>query len=98
MNDSETVVPLRHVLQEIEIALVAGPNRATETFARHTDPDYIFTSAEGTVSSRTEILESLQKGAVEFSAYSMTDLDIHEFDDWALVIGRATGGRGESRR
>ena len=80
---------LRDILKEIESSIVAGS--AAETFARHTAPDYVFTSPAGRVSSRSQILDGLRSGSVKFTSYAITELDVRVYGSSAVVIGKAVG-------
>lgn len=75
---------LRQILKEIEIGVTE--NSGADVFARHTTPDYVFTSPTGRVSNRSEVLDGLRTGGVRFNSYSMADLDIRLYDSLAVVM------------
>lgn len=90
MGHPTDVNELVTILRELEVAMRTGPD-AAEVFARHTRPDYVFTSPTGVVSSRAEVIDGLRNGSVRFTKYSMTDLDVRDYGAFAVVIGRAEG-------
>jgi ketosteroid isomerase-like protein len=91
MTESDEGKALRQIFTHLEQAITDDPLVAADTFARYTDPDYIFTSPTGTVSNRSELVEALRQGAVKFSSYAMNDLTVRTYEDWAVVTGRASG-------
>ena len=51
---------LREILKELEGAMVHG-SAAADVFARHTAPEYVFTSPSGVVNSRDQALDGLPR-------------------------------------
>ncbi len=80
---------ITEILRELERAIAT--DGAADVFERYTAPEYVFTSPAGRVMGRSEVLAGLRDRSVAFSSYRMDDIDIRQYGNVAVVLGRAQG-------
>jgi len=82
---------IEQTIKQLEEDLrVAVMKRDTKAYARLTAEDYLFTTHNAMVRTKTQMLEAYNSGDINYESLKFDDIKVRVYGDTAVVTGRST--------